>query len=213
LGSGVTVEEPYPAVYSISAAHDLEEPGLTIGGFFTQADGVDAWGVATWNGSGWSAMPGLMLPVTAVLYFDHDADAETPDVLLAGGPTEASGGADGIARWNGSAWVALGSGVNGSVYCMIADDADGAGPGGLTALMGGIFTLAGGQAVSNLASWGCSNAIPGDLDGDGDVDLADLALLLSDFGCSTAPCVGDINGDNVTDLADLATLLAHFGEA
>ncbi|MBI5864184.1 MAG: hypothetical protein HZB38_06730 [Planctomycetes bacterium] len=53
--------------------------------------------------------------------------------------------------------------------------------------------------------------LPGDLDGDGDVDLADLAILLSDFGCTTPPCAGDINGDGVTDLGDLTILLANFG--
>ncbi|MBI5864966.1 MAG: hypothetical protein HZB38_10765 [Planctomycetes bacterium] len=51
-------------------------------------------------------------------------------------------------------------------------------------------------------------AIPGDLDGDSDVDLGDLTLLLSAFGISTG---GDINGDGVTDVADLALLLAYFG--
>lgn len=212
LGSGVFVEEPYPAVYAISSAHDPVAPGLTIGGFFTHADNVETWGVANWNGTNWLPMPGLMLPVTSLLHFDHDADTATPNVLLAGGPTEASGGADGIAQWNGSAWTSLGTGVNGSVYTMIAHDADGGGAGHPVALIGGIFTLAGGQSVSNLASWGCADAIPGDLDGDGDVDLADLALLLSDFGCSAPACAGDINGDGVTDLQDLATLLAHFGQ-
>lgn len=52
---------------------------------------------------------------------------------------------------------------------------------------------------------------PGDFDNDGDIDLADLALLLSDFGCAALPCVGDIDGDGDTDLADLAVLLANFG--
>jgi hypothetical protein len=52
---------------------------------------------------------------------------------------------------------------------------------------------------------------PGDFDGDGDIDLGDLAVLLSDFGCSVHPCAGDIDGDGDTDLADLAILLAGFG--
>lgn len=56
----------------------------------------------------------------------------------------------------------------------------------------------------------------GDLDGDGDVDLADLALLLSSYGL----CAGDagfvpqadFDDDGCVDLSDLATLLAHYGE-
>jgi hypothetical protein len=212
LGSGVFVEEPYAAIYAISSSNDPISPTLTIGGFFTHADNIETWGVATWNGSNWQPMPGMYLPVTSVLHLDHDGDPATPDVLLGGGPTEASGGADGIAQWNGSAWEALGSGINGSAYAMIAHDSDGAGSAPPVALVGGIFTQAGGLAVNNLVSWGCAGGIPGDLDGDGDVDLADLALILSDFGCNALACVGDINNDGVTDLADLATLLANFGQ-
>lgn len=52
---------------------------------------------------------------------------------------------------------------------------------------------------------------PGDFDGDGDIDLADLAVLLADFGCSVHPCTADIDGDGDTDLSDLAILLATFG--
>ena len=52
----------------------------------------------------------------------------------------------------------------------------------------------------------------GDLDGDGDTDLADLGILLADFGCAApGPCAGDLDGDGDTDLADLGILLADFG--
>jgi hypothetical protein len=54
---------------------------------------------------------------------------------------------------------------------------------------------------------------PGDLDGDGDVDQADLAILLADWGCPNEDrdCPGDVDGDGDTDQADLAVLLAAFG--
>jgi hypothetical protein len=52
----------------------------------------------------------------------------------------------------------------------------------------------------------------GDLNGDGRTDLADLGILLGDFGClPPGPCVGDLNNDGRTDLADLGILLADFG--
>jgi hypothetical protein len=56
----------------------------------------------------------------------------------------------------------------------------------------------------------------GDLNGDGVVDLSDLALLLAHYGfCEGDPDynpVTDIDGSGCTDLSDLATLLAHYGE-
>lgn len=48
---------------------------------------------------------------------------------------------------------------------------------------------------------------PADLDGDGDVDGADLGLLLTQWG---GPGVGDITGDGVVDGADLGELLAAW---
>ena len=58
------------------------------------------------------------------------------------------------------------------------------------------------------ASCGC----PGDLDGDGQVSVADVLLFLSDFGCMDAPCVGDATGDGINNVDDLLLMLAHFGD-
>ena len=54
------------------------------------------------------------------------------------------------------------------------------------------------------------SASPADLDGDGDVDAADLAILLGSWG----PCEGcpaDFNGDNVVNAADLAQVRGARG--
>ena len=52
---------------------------------------------------------------------------------------------------------------------------------------------------------------PGDVTGDGQVDLADLNAVLANFG--QASDIGDTNGDGTVDLADLNTVLAAFGTA
>jgi hypothetical protein len=57
--------------------------------------------------------------------------------------------------------------------------------------------------------------IPGDVDGDGDVDLTDLASLLAAYGTGTGDPDynpnADFDDDGDVDLTDLATLLANYG--
>lgn len=64
-----------------------------------------------------------------------------------------------------------------------------------------------------LTASACGTATcPGDINGDLSVDLADLAILLSNYGATHATYeMGDLNGDNFVDLTDLAALLANYG--
>lgn len=71
---------------------------------------------------------------------------------------------------------------------------------------GSTFTLAGGFLGSTAAS---SPPCDGDVNGDGSVNLADLNLVLANFGATTPN--GDANGDGVVNLADLNLVLANFG--
>ena len=52
---------------------------------------------------------------------------------------------------------------------------------------------------------------PGDVDGDLQVGLSDLAVILADFGEIGADLPGDVDGDGDVDLTDLAELLNAFG--
>lgn len=56
-------------------------------------------------------------------------------------------------------------------------------------------------------------ACPGDLTGDNQVSIDDLALLLSNFGTPSGatPNQGDLDGDGDVDLSDLTLLLSQFG--
>src|SRR6185369_7124215 len=68
--------------------------------------------------------------------------------LYVGGNFNAAGGvglANFIARWNGSAWSALGSGVNFNVYAVALSGTD--------LYVGGSFTTAGGAPASRIAKW------------------------------------------------------------
>jgi hypothetical protein len=55
------------------------------------------------------------------------------------------------------------------------------------------------------------NTCPADVTGDGEINLADLNLVLAGFGQTTPD--GDTNNDGVVDLADLNAVLAAFGQA
>jgi len=71
-----------------------------------------------------------------------------------------------------------------------------------------------GWSIDDVSIWGVDTgtACPGDLDGDNDVDLSDLAQLLSHYGETGAAYEdGDLDGDGDVDLADLAELLAVYG--
>jgi len=54
---------------------------------------------------------------------------------------------------------------------------------------------------------------PGDLDGDSQVTLTDLSILLANFGAPSGalPEDGDLDGDGDVDLTDLSLLLSVFG--
>ena len=51
---------------------------------------------------------------------------------------------------------------------------------------------------------------PEDLDVDGVVGVADVLLVLGEFGC-TAACTADINGDDSINVSDVLQMIAAFG--
>lgn len=62
--------------------------------------------------------------------------------------------------------------------------------------------------TNNLQVTTGSGSLPGDTNGDGAVNLTDLATLLANFGGNGS---GDVTGDGRVNLQDLALLLSNFG--
>lgn len=68
-------------------------------------------------------------------------------------------------------------------------------------------------ACAALAFTGSAMAgtCPGDLDGDGNVSVPDLMIVLHDWGCASKTCAGDATGDGLTDPNDLILVLTSWG--
>jgi hypothetical protein len=60
---------------------------------------------------------------------------------------------------------------------------------------------------------GAFEACPGDVNGDGMVEISDMTSLLGCFGmpCTGNCCLADFNCDGTVEIGDLTILLAHFG--
>ena len=103
-------------VYDFAA---LPSGDLVIGGRFTTAAGVTVNRIARWNGSSWSPLGLGVSAGTSGSYIAALAELPNGD-LVAGGFFTTAGGvsANNIARWDGSSWTPLGSGVNSAVYAL-----------------------------------------------------------------------------------------------
>ncbi len=144
------------SVFALQVFDDGSGPALYAGGLFQHAGAIPAAGVARWDGRSWQALGAGIggVWVEALAVFN---DGSGP-ALYAGGYFSSAGGvaANNIARWDGSSWSPLGSGLDGSVMALVAFD-DGTGP---ALYAGGFFDIAGGVAASSIARWDGSSWSP-----------------------------------------------------
>ncbi len=118
---------------------------LYVGGSFAHAGGAAARNIALWNGTAWSTLGTS----------PNDGVSSTVDALIASGSNLFVGGAfttagsgttvNRIAKWDGSSWSALGTGMNGNVYALATMGSD--------LFAGGTFTTAGGTDIRHIARW------------------------------------------------------------
>jgi hypothetical protein len=68
------------------------------------------------------------------------------------------------------------------------------------------------SGVDNMRMTHEQQSIPGDLNGDGVVDVFDLLILLGQWGpCGAEECTGDLDGNGAVDVFDLLILLGNWG--
>jgi trimeric autotransporter adhesin len=134
----------------ITAMTRLPNGDLVAAGSFASAGGVPANNIARWNGSTWaplgSGFGGQFPNEASALAVLANGD------LVAGGYFTLADGlpAQRIARWNGTAWAPLGSGVTGPQYDQVATlqvltNGD--------LIVGGYFNTAGGIIANCVARW------------------------------------------------------------
>ncbi len=142
------------SVSALAVFDDGGGPALYAGGAFRFAGDLLVNAVVEWDGSDWVALSGGVTTlggfggfVNALAVFD---DGSGP-ALYVGGSFPLAGGiaASNIARWNGSSWSALGSGLSRSCNALTVHD-DGSGPALFAA---GEFQRAGGIIVNHVAKW------------------------------------------------------------
>ncbi len=139
---------------------------LYVGGSFTAVGGgtpvTGLNAIAKWNGSAWSALDqGLSSSdfayVKAIVVIGSD--------VYVGGTFEQVGGGtpvpglNNIAKWSGSAWSALGQGLNSAVNAIAVSGSD--------IYVGGFFTDVGGgtsvTGLKNIAGWNVTVVLPVEL--------------------------------------------------
>jgi len=138
---------PFVAALAVSGSD------LYAGGAFTNAGGTPANRIARWNGSNWSALGSGFGWTNRYIPTVYALTVSGND-LYAGGQFTSAGGiaANNIAKWNGTNWSALGSGIgpwlDGGFATVSALAVLGS-----NLYAGGIFTAAGGNPANYIAKW------------------------------------------------------------
>ena len=142
LGGGITSGQG-SKVFALTVYNGA----LLVGGTFEEAGGVPAAHIARWDGAAWSAVgAGVNSPVGPLAPSVNSFAVFRGDLIL-GGRFQSAGGqqANRIARWDGTAYTPLGSGLNDEVNVVtVYDD---------RVIVGGRFNSAGGIPIAQIAQW------------------------------------------------------------
>ncbi len=177
---------------------------LFAGGDFLNIDGEPMSRVARWDGVSWHPVGvGLQRDVNALVGFD---DGTGPALYAAGHFRQLGDDRESlhIARWDGSDWSALGTGLDYEAEALAVHD-DGSGP---ALFAGGVFTTAGGAASIGIARWNGCDACPADLDGDGALTIFDFLVFQNLFDRSDPRA--DFDGDGELTVLDFLVFQTAF---
>lgn len=208
LGGGVNNQ-----VYTIA----VQGSNVYAGGKFTAAGAISVNYIAKWDGSSWSALgSGLNNGVNGYVY-TLAAPPEGQMGTYAGGiftsAIQSSGSlltVNYIARWDGSGWSALGTGVNGVVYGITVS--------GTNVYVGGNFSAASPVSAAHIAEWNGSWSAITDLFGRNGVNGYVNAVAVSGMdvyvgGNFTAAAAGTAPATNIARFDGAASLWRSVGSS
>ena len=207
-GSGWTWTDVWPLL-SISSSEIADIAAIAtddvwaVGDEFSVDSGLSEAVLLRWDGSAWSRFDA---PVETANVELRAVVARASDDVFAAGVAFGVGGSPEayVLHYDGVEWTRVENSELASGSQFFAGTIDGHDDLWLVG-RANQFSLEG------LAQRGdsCADACPADVTGDGSVDLADLNLVLANFGQTTGD--GDATGDGTVDLADLNAVLGAFG--
>jgi|GEM_PF-2522679 len=140
FGEGLFKDGYYYRFQSLEIFNDR----LIVGGHFPGLGG-HLWGhIATWNGQQWSPL----LPERTMLSQAPNCFLPEEDGLLAGGVFSSTSDNDSsyrVARWNGTTWTTVTSGVNGRIFALARFNSH--------LVAAGEFTKGGNIQLNHIAEW------------------------------------------------------------
>ena len=198
-----------------SASVDLSSAGLTSAG---------TWAVALYNG--WSSGPSITYDATFTLNdvcaiqdgisgctlleacnYNSEATVDDGSCVFPYSEVYVDEDGDGI---GGSMVVADACDPLPDNWVLLTGDCDDFDP---SVFPGGPGT---GQGIDNNCDGQVSgdetDTCPQDLNDDGSITVADILLILGEFGCSSG-CSSDVNGDGAVSVGDVLNVLSAFGQS
>jgi hypothetical protein len=186
----------------VSKVIPLPDSKFVIGG---AVFGVGAGSIAGFNGSSWFAYgKGVGIPANGPNDPLHVPDLLTTDDddFIAAGGFGFNGDPRYLARWNGSSWQEIGSGINQPALCLarLPDE---------TIAVGGTFTLAGGEPATGIARFTYA-ACTADFNNDCFLSFEDADAMVEAYVAGDSRA--DFDGDGMLTFADVDAFLAAFEE-
>jgi trimeric autotransporter adhesin len=204
---------PWPEPHWSALPLAVHEDKLILGGFMPSGMAADGYmgPVVAFDGETWTNLgAGLIGKAVRLITFN---DGSGP-ALYAGVNSGLDTPMGSLRMWDGTEWIVPHGGVGNvidplwSYASALAVSSDGS-----QLAVGGFFTNAGDVSSGSIAILHGCPPIPGDLNGDGVVNVSDLLILFDNWGqCDDCgDCPADLNGDCVVNVSDLLVLFDSWG--